>query len=352
VSAPDPVRAARARYARVQAAMAGEGAGALLLATPHLAAFASGARRVQVAGSGGALPWVVITAGAPAAHVFTPDPDGAPPWMPRASVEPLCWDRARQLARIRALVAPGRGALACDVFSPALAELATTLGRPLIDAAPLLAAAATSKTDDEVALVVRALAAARAAVRAAGAAVGPGEPVAAVLAAAAAAPDDVGFPLAEGRVWRLGGEPERLAAEAGIAPDIGPDDVLALEVGVYVGGYAGVAGDTVRADGQRLAHARRTWSTALCKLAACCRAGATTADLRAAAGEAGATQAGLLAHGLGIGLETPHVDLRRADTVPLAAGTVLVLAPVVDGFRATRALLVTDGAARWLEPAP
>jgi len=29
-----------------------------------------------------------------------------------------------------------------------------------------------------------------------------------------------------------------------------------------------------------------------------------------------------------------------------------LLAPVVDGVRATRALLVRDGAARWLESAP
>ena len=40
------------------------------------------------------------------------------------------------------------------------------------------------------------------------------------------------------------------------------------------------------------------------------------------------------------------------DDQPLRAGSVLVLAPVVDGVRATRALVVRDGAAHWLEPAP
>src|SRR5437899_2364343 len=56
VSRPDAAALARERYGRVQAAMARQNVGTLLLATPHLALFASGARRVQVAGSGGAVP--------------------------------------------------------------------------------------------------------------------------------------------------------------------------------------------------------------------------------------------------------------------------------------------------------
>src|SRR5437899_11144624 len=102
--------------------MARHGVGALLLATPHLAAFASGARRVQVAGSGGGLPWVVIVAGAPSAVVFTADPDGAPSWMPRSAVEPLLWDHARARRRLAELVASARGAIACDTFSPLLRD--------------------------------------------------------------------------------------------------------------------------------------------------------------------------------------------------------------------------------------
>src|SRR5213593_661733 len=146
--APSVAAAARARYARVQAAMARHGVGALLLATPHLAAFASGARRVQVAGSGGALPWVVIPADAPAATVFTTDPDGAPSWMPRACVEPIYWDRERQLTRIAALLAGTHGAVACDAWSPALRSL--TGARPLVDAAPILAEAVAPRTEGEI----------------------------------------------------------------------------------------------------------------------------------------------------------------------------------------------------------
>jgi Xaa-Pro aminopeptidase len=340
----------RARYARVQAAMARHGVGALLLATPHLAAFASGARRVRVAGSGGVVPWVVVAAGAPAATVFTTDPDGAPPWMPRAQVEPLRWNRDRQLERIAALVADTRGAVACDVFSPEVRDLVAASGRPLVDAAALLADAAAPRTAAEVEEIARALGAARAAVRAAAAAVRPGVGVAALAAHAAETMPaaGAGFPLGEGRAWRLDPGPQRLGPGATVAAG----DVLALEVGLYVGAHAGVAGDTVAADGRARAVERRAWSSALCALAGHCRVGGTTADLRAAARAAGILETGLLAHGLGIGVEPPLVACDASDATPLRAGTVLVLAPAVPGYRATRALVVTEAAPRWLEPAP
>src|SRR5262245_34949528 len=347
--APSVAAAARARYARVQATMARRDVGALLLATPHLAAFASGARRVQVAGSGGTLPWVVIQRGAPAATVFTTDRDGAPPWMPRACVEPLCWDRERQLARIVALLAETRGAVACDVWSPALHAL--TESRPLVDAGALLAEAAAPRTEGEIALVVGALNAARRGLLAAAGAVRPGATVADLVArfGEAMTPAAAGFPLVTGRVWRI----ETSVAQR-LPPDatLETDSVAALEMGLWLDGHAGIAGDTIAADGRDLSAARRAWAAALCALAKCCRAGATTADVRAAALAAGAGQEGLLAHGLGVGIEPPFVDTRGQDAVPLAAGTILVLGPVVDGFRATRALLVGEGAARWLEAAP
>ena len=341
---------ARARYARVQAAMARRGVGALLLAAPHLGALASGARRVQVAGGGGSLPWVVVTAGAPAATVFTPDPDGAPPWMPRASVEPLRWDRDAHLRRIVALVASTHGSVACDVLSPPLRAALAPLDRPLVDAAPLLAEARTPHSEGEVQAITSALRAARRGLAAAAAAVAPGATPAALAARflATMTAARAGFPLSEGLVWRSGARLTRLAP--GDALHAG--DVVALEFGLYVAGHAGVAGNTVACDGRDLSPSRRAWSKALCVIAGRCRAGATSADLREAAAEAGAGQAGLLAHGLGVGIEPPLIDLDGDDAEPLRAGTVLMLAPVVGGFRATRALLVTEGAARWLEAAP
>ncbi len=329
--------------------MARHGIGALLVATPHLGAFASGARRVQVAGSGGTLPWVVVPAGALSATVFTPDPDGAPPWMPPTAVEPLCWDRERQLARIRAVVEPTRGMLACDVLTPELRALASALGRPLVDAVALLAEAAAPRTTGEITAIVQALTAARAAVRAA-TRNAHRTTVAALAAGTAATMSGAGsgFPLAEILVWRVGPTFTRLPSDAVV--DDG--DVMAFQVGLYLGGHAGVAGDTVGAGGDRLGSRRRVWSTALCAIAGSCRAGASTTAVRDTARNAGAGQVGLLAHGLGVGVEPPSIDLEAGDAAPLAAGTVLVLAPVVDGFRATRTLLVTDGAPRWLEPAP
>jgi Xaa-Pro aminopeptidase len=348
VTLPDVDALAHARYARVQSAMARRKVGALLLATPHLAAFASGARRVQIAGSGGSLPWVFVAAGAPSAVVFTTDPDGAPSWMTPAAVLPLHWDRERQLARIAELLAATDGPVGCDVWSPAVRAVVDRLGRPLIDAMPVLADAMAGRSAAELDAIRGALSAARAGVVAAAAVLEPGTNAATLVAAASATMSSAasGFPVGEGHVWRTRDLQRLHATDTVLA-----DDVLALEWGVWRGGHAGVAGTTA-ACRDDLAPGRRRWVEVSCAMAKVCRPGSTTADIRSAAGDAGAKQLGLVAHGLGVGLEPPLVDLAGDDAVELVAGTVLVLAPVVDGYRATRALVVRDGAAHWLEPAP
>lgn len=328
---------AAARLVRVREAMARRGVGALLLAAPHHATFATGARRVQLAGSGGSVPWAVVrTTGAPV--VFTTDPDGAGACV----VEPLAWDRERTFARIAALLADLPGTVACDVHAPALAA---ALGRELVDAAPVLADAVAPRTRAELDAVAAALAAARDGVRRACAAAAPGRRAADLVAAFAGAMPaaGAGFPTGEPLVWRSG---------VRLAPDVpfARDDVVALETGVWRAGHAGVAGDTVVVGGAP--PDRRAWSAALCAVAKACRAGATAADVAAAATAAGAGAFGLLAHGLGVGVEPPFVELDAPEDAPLRAGTVLVLAPVAGAFRATRALVVTDGAPHWLEPAP
>jgi len=203
------------------------------------------------------------------------------------------------------------------------------------------------KTADEVAAVKTTLRAARSALRGAVRAAGPGEPVAALIAAVAESSAGC-FPLGEGFVWRIGSPFVRLAA----TDVLGAGDVVALELGLSHAAYAGVAGDTVAVGGGDLTAARRAWFAVLCAIAKRCRRGATAADLARAATAAGARREGLLAHGLGVGVEPPFIDLDGGDAEPLRPGTVLVLAPVVAGFRATRALLVTEGSPRWLEGAP
>lgn len=339
------VDAAAARYARVQAVMARHGVGALCVATPHLATFAAGARRVQVAGSGGTTPWVVVLAGAPAAFVFTTDPDGTPAWMPRAHVEPLRWDRVRQLARIADLVAGTSGTVACDVVAPALRDVLQ--GRELVDAAPVIAEATAPRTAGEIAAIGRALAAARAALGAATGVLAPGATSSTVLAALSRAMSPAGarFPLFEAIVRRDG-------VRLGSQDSFRDGDVIGVDVGLVLDGHAGVVADTVGCGRADVTAARRSWFRALCAIAKRCRAGTSLAALRDAAVDARATSDdGLLAHGLGVGIEDPLVDGDGGDQT-LRAGTVLVLAPRLGVFRASRALVVTDGAPRWLEPAP
>jgi Xaa-Pro aminopeptidase len=264
--------------------------------------------------------------------------------MPREAVRPLAWDRDRQLAAIAALVRDVPGAVACDVSTPALRD--ALAGRALVDAAPVLADAAAPRSAAEVAGIAAALGAARAALRAAATAIVP-DGVAAdvwVRSAGTMAEHGAGFPLHEGIVRRAG-------------RDVGPDerfvrgDLVQLEFGLWRGEHAGVAAGTFGCDVD-VSPARRRWDEALCALASACRDGASTRGLRAVAVRAGAEASGLLVHGLGVGIEPPLVDLDDEADVTVRAGTVLVLVPVVAGFRATRALLVTERAHRWLEPAP
>jgi hypothetical protein len=152
----------------------------------------------------------------------------------------------------------------------------------------------------------------------------------------------------EARVWRADGGFSRLATDDPIAAGA----VIALEWGSYCAGHAGIVGTTVACGEVDLGARRRRWLAASCDRARAGRVGGTAADLRAAARAAGASALGLLAHGLGVGIEPPLVGLDGADATPFAAGTPLVLAPVVDGYRASRALLVERRSARWLEPAP
>src|SRR5206468_277479 len=88
-----------------------------------------------------------------------------------------------------------------------------------------------------------------------------------------------------------------------------------------------------------------------------CRAAAPGAPVAALVAGFAASMSGFGAGfplGEGLVWRTGPGFVRLPATTALAAGDVIALelAPVVGGFRATRALVVTDGSPRWLEEAP
>jgi Xaa-Pro dipeptidase len=314
---------AAARFARLADAMAARGIDAVLLSRWTHGVLVSGARRVQVGGSGGGAPWVVVARGAPAPHVFTTDPDGRPAWVPGDHVHPLPWDPATLAARIATVVAggsdasgdrSGSGRIAYDVLAVSMLErLRRALpGARFEDAAPLLAAARRPKSAAEIERLARAAAKAARAVAAARRALEPGVSSGDVAAAAYAAmgADAVGYPLAEVDVSRLAAD-GTLHSLSRRAEACGPTGArIVVDVVVGEDGFAGrcvrtfVCGAPTRG-GQADLESR--WREAVGRLARAARPGALAVDLREAARGLPPPPRGPLAHGLGIGIEPPWV---------------------------------------------
>jgi len=311
------------RYHRLQAAMHAARVDAVLLSRWTHGFAVSGARRVQVGGSGGGVPWVVVTRGAPAPHVFTPDPDGLPDWIPAEAVHPLCWAPealARVVAEICARTEPGRElCVAYDVLSVGmLGRLARELpGARFEDVQPLLAEVRSAKSDTEVAALRDAHDRARRAAAAAGAALRPGCGAADVEAAAyeQMALDGIGFPLAEIGLWVVAlGSPTLASRRAGTFT-VGAR--LIVDVVVSDGGVCGralrtfVCGRSPTVEEQALG---RCWRDAVEGIARVLRPGCRAEQLReaidaVASPDGGVASVELLAHGVGIGIEPPFVRL-------------------------------------------
>ncbi len=345
---------AAVRFVRLQGVMAARGVDAVLLSRWTHGVLVSGARRVQIGGSGGGAPWVVVS-GAPAPHVFTTDPDGRPAWIPCTHVHPLPWDPATLVARIAAIVADGGAArgvgsggrrVAYDVLSVSMLERlrGAMPDARFEDAAPLLAAARRPKAAAELERLARAAAKAARATAAAGRVLEPGRSGGEVAAAAYAAmgADAVGYPLAEVDVSRLAVD-GTLHSLSRRAEPCGPASAhIVIDVLVSDEGFAGRCVRTFVCGGPIPGSARNLenrWRAAVERLAVAARPGAIPADLLRAARGLPRPPRGLLAHGLGIGVEPPLVAAdetpeRNADTAPdLEIGDVLALLPCVGDDR-------------------
>jgi Xaa-Pro aminopeptidase len=297
----------------------------------------SGARRIQVSGSGGGSPWVVVLQGALTPHVFTPDPDGIPAWIPAAAVSPLRWDPvelARAVAAICRRAAHGSRRtlrIAYDVLSVGMLErLARELpGARFEDAEPLLATVHGAKSLTEISALRAAAAKARRAAGAAGAALRPGCRLADAEAAAyeQMGRDGIGFPLAEIGLW--GVRPEAPAVVSRRADALGLGARLIVDVVLSDGGICGrairtfICGRDPTAEEEALG---RRWGDAVDALARALRPGCGAAELRQAIAavvsrESGPPAVDLFAHGVGVGIEPPFVRVAGEAACPPGAGT-------------------------------
>ncbi len=313
--------AAAERYARLARALDVGGIDALLLSRWTHGVLVSGARRVQVGGSGGGAPWVVVTRGRPAPIVFTTDPDGRPPWLPVECVRPFAWDPESLVRQIADLVRESRRGvvagtrIAYDVLSVAMLErLGGALpGARFEDAGDLLYAARGPKSAAEIERLADAAAKAERATVAAGLVVTRGGSGRSAVAAAyrQMSADGVGFPLAEVEVsaLRIDGRRARL-----LRYNDAPSGrfFVVVDVALSVGGVAGrcirtfLHGLPAMPPGDTRT---RDWRRAVDGLRAVACPGATPGAMRTAAVDTVIPPGGLLAHGLGVGIEPPYVTL-------------------------------------------
>jgi Xaa-Pro aminopeptidase len=341
------------RYRRLQTAMRAAGVDAVLLSRWTHGFAVSGARRVQVGGSGAGAPWVIVACGAQAPHVFTPDPDGLPDWIPAPNRHPLQWNPEALADAVQALIEIRTGGgrarcLAYDVLSVSMLE---RLGRRLPgarfeDVQPLLAEVRRSKSDTETAALREAHDKAARAAAAAGAALRPGGGRADVEAAAyeQMARDGIGFPLAEIEVRVV---PSSQTPASGRESRFTVGARLVVDVMVSDAGVCGralrtfVCGRDPTVDEEALG---RCWRGAVEEIASVLRPGCRVQQLRdaidatVAAPDGGVASVELLVHGVGIGIEPPFARLASAGGIRapahaaeagLAEGAVLLVAPRV-----------------------
>ena len=286
-----------ARRERVLDAMAGAAIDVLVLGRQDNAGYACGMRRLWTAGTRPFGAGCIVVEATKRVHALSSWKSGIEPPMTFDDLYPLTWNphiMAASMAGIDGMAEAGR--IGADELTPSFRRAAANFApeAEVVAADDLMARIRRHKLPDEFEAIARACEAAWAGVEAALGALERSDPAAAAIEALAGR--GVTVPSSGVRAERRG---------------LG----LAVDVGVICDLYEGGAGGLF-VDGQRAG------STAL---ADACRAGASHADLAAAA-----TSGGWLVRGLGMGFEQPVIGPQIGVGVRLEAGMVL---SVADGER-------------------
>jgi Xaa-Pro aminopeptidase len=375
VCALDLARMRRERVEKLQAAMAMSGVDVLLVCGQANVSYATGAR-IPASDHVRAAWWravAVIERDDPWPHLYTEFPEGSAPELPddhlHPAVEVEADDGAKELV---AKLPSGRLALD-DAPFPLWHSLAE---REMVDAAIVLAPAKLTKTPDELECIRQAQAINERAMRTVRAVARPGalatdlsgaflraiaelgatsntvDPVFQVMPASIA---EGPFSVTGDPVFPLPTQPHPLA----------DGDVMWIDTGINLNGYASDFGATWIIGGQPTDHARAQfdeWRGIVDRVLAVAKPGATGADLARAAGERNGRRPWLpyfyLAHGIGTdSAEMPLIGTDRGnafdESIVLQPGMVLVLEPVIwddgqAGHRSEEIIAITDDGYLWL----
>ncbi|MDT5009485.1 MAG: Xaa-Pro dipeptidase [Mycobacterium sp.] len=293
--------------------------------------------------------------------------EGIPDDIPHDHLYGLAWN---PMTLISVLQGIGGAATArrvgTDALSPTFAKLLPTAfpHAELVDGELAMRAARRIKTPDEVTAIRSALRVAENSLAAAVTQLRPGaseQSLAAILLEAEAA-GGVCTPATQDAAWVTSREhPWRRASSAG---RIESGDLVAFAAGVLADGYLGEIGRTWPvgdADSEPTHKLYRRWDQLWDRLIGACRPGAAGTELIAAYEAAGEPLPPMpIAHGLGLGFDTPLVSSRLPATAAeelLEPGVVLAVTGYVweQGVGAVfgrDAVLITDDGAEVLSASP
>ena len=295
-----------ARRERVLDAMSDSGIDVLVLGRQDNAGYACGMRRLWTAGTRPFGAGCIVVGSTGRIHALSSWEDGIEPPMTFDDLYPLTWNpriMAASMAGIDGLAEAGR--IGVDELTPSFQRAAASFapGAEVVAADNLMVDVRRHKLPGEIEAIASACAAAWVGVDAALGAAGGTDPGAAAIRALAGV--GVTIPSSGVRAERRGAES---AVDVGVICDL------------YEGGVGGVFVD-----------GRRSGSSALVDA---CRAGATHADLAAAA------TGNWLVRGLGMGFERPVIAPGVGAGERLEAGMVL---SVTDGHHRDVVHVTADG---------
>lgn len=347
----DLARMRRDRIAKLNAAMAAAGVDTLVLCGQQNVSYATGTR-MPAADHIRASWWrsvAVLERGAPAAHLYTDFPEGAPPELPdeflHRAIEVETAAGAAEL-----LQAVGGGALAVDDTPFPLWD--ALRGRSPVDAAIVMAPAKLGKRPDELECIRRAQSINEAAMRVVRPLAVPGARVTDLSGAFLRAVAELGAtantvdPVFQVMPRAVADGPYSITGEPVFPIPTGSDvlaadDVLWIDTGINLHGYASDFGGTwiigrEPNDLERDQFSR--WRAVVDRALERVKPGTTAADLVEATRFADGTRPWLsyfyLAHGIGTdSAEMPFVGTDLGDafdaSIVLAEGMVLVFEPVI-----------------------
>jgi len=322
------------RRQRLADAMASAGLDALVLGRSADVRYAAGARQLWRAGTAPFAPMCVVVAATGRVHLLSVWDEGVPPEITREQLYGLYWDPGNLMQALAAIPGlPEAALVGTDSLTPLFGQLlpAVVPSAEIVDAGPVVAAARSRKTPDEIACLTVAAALAEAGLAALELALAPGvterqlvgvyHEAMSRLGTPAVPSDSVAFATPRrGPVHFL-----HLATER----PVGIGEMVVLSPGALYAGYeAGLArtrvagGSAPKGAGALAERAER----AIEALVAACRPGSTGANLRRAWEATGEPMPPVpLAHGTGIGPEPPVIGWGRGDQAVLDEGNVLTV---------------------------